>query len=74
MQLPAGSVATHAAPVHVAVQLPAPQESSCVCGPSESGQGTGPTIGVASPVVNGSLMSRAVGGESPCGVQSLDSS
>jgi hypothetical protein len=42
MQLPAGSVATHAAPVHVAVQLPAPQKSSCVCGPSESGQGAGP--------------------------------
>src|SRR5262245_43621151 len=65
-------MALQAAPLQVAVQLPLPQESSCVCGPAESPQGTEPVL-VAVPVVNGSWMSRVVGGLSPSGVHWLES-
>src|SRR4029077_11323004 len=62
MQLPAASVPAQAAPVQPAVQVPPLQPSSDVWCPALSGQALGPTSGVAVPVVNGSLMSSAVGG------------
>src|SRR5262249_881443 len=56
-QRPCESWLTQAEPVQPALQVPAPQLSSWVWGPEESGQGSGPFSSLAVPVVRGSSMS-----------------